>query len=165
MAVVKDCAFRFKSPLMTNGAWSDYMFCTVATFKEWFAVTGRLNECAIPAYPEQFPILTEVQVHVARTDRTFVWKLGTGWRDTTDEAPQDIKEQLAPPHLRKVPTDDDIYGTSDQALHFANARPLASGVYSDLATVNDELRKRMDIGWTKYKFYDTWQFSLEGKIG
>lgn len=121
MATNDSCAFRFRSDIITNGCWSSYMFCTVDTFKKWLDATRKLNECGWSEYTEKFKLINEVQVHVYRTDRTYIYEHSAGWRDATDDPPYDIKQQIPTAtnfaylgdNQDHTPTDDELYGTAD----------------------------------------------------
>lgn len=167
MAVVNTCAFRFRSDIITDGEWSAYMICEVDTFKDWFRLTLRLNEAAFPEYGKRFHMLNEVQVHVIRIDRTYVYTHGKGWRDATDDPPFDIKQQK-PFWPVKVPTDDEIYGGKETFKIGRYDSPLETGIPSDstpgINESNDDYDKRVeDKLFVKNKFVG--DYSEEQLIG
>ncbi len=180
MAKDKSCAFRFKSDIITNGNWSNYMFCTVDTFKRWVATTRALNNCGVAEYTEKFKLINEIQVHIARTDRTYVYTDGAGWRDATDDPPFDIKEQIPTATnfaflgngQTHEPTDDELYGGKRRepaAADFGKPAwfilPMTSGVVSDYMVFNEQLLLSLDTGFVRNKFVDSIDFTAEGMIG
>lgn len=176
MAVNKSCSFRFKSDIITGGAWSSYMFCTVDTFKNWLAATRELNNCGIPEYTEKFKLINEIQIHVARTDRTYVYTDGAGWRDATDDPPHDIKQQIPTATdfaylgigQDHTPTDDELYGGKRKST-FGHPHwfiePFASGIVDDFCVFDERKILSSDAGFCRNKFIGELEFSAEGYAG
>jgi len=149
------------------------MFCETETFKKWFRELPKLIECACAEYGQKYHIVNEVQVHIARTDSTFVWTVDGGWRDATNDPPHDIKQQIPTPRtaawlgngVDHTPTDDELYGTAKFGRPVWFIKPIQSGVVDDRSVYNEQLLRAMDADFIRNKFVDTIDFSIEGKIG
>lgn len=121
---VETISFRFKSELVTGGAWSSWMHCSMKTFKQWLETAHKLNEHAPKAVrsAQGWNVINEINICVYRTDREYTWTPQTGWRDITAEMKAlDVKQQIPTESnhaylgdIDHTPTDDELFGIDDE---------------------------------------------------